>query len=308
MKSEFKNFQKDQEILKKFNRVYFKNKQSKKKKKKNTKYEMIDELDKKTILKILKKKSKGNIYKKLCNFEKESFSNKIDSKFKEDMDREETKFTNNINYSLSFKSNSILEISENFETKKNFPEKFETKKMISKLEKIVKNFKTGTFSEKIYFRERERKEIEDFIIKNFFFKEKDKDLLSTIILFGQSGLGKTLLINDILKNLKNIIQNYENKLLPKKEQKNKPKKKKKTKSKNNSVQRKRNKSKSKRKLKKSKSSINNKNSSSSQKENKNFQKNICSIFLNANNFNNCDLFLTEIISKIYIDIKKKKKK
>ena len=235
--------------------------------------------------------------KKIENLETKGIDNFLDenSKFK----KKKKGFKN-----LKKRKDSLSDISEfnlkgyEFEAKKFCPEKFKTNEMIVILQKIVKNFKTGTFSQKIYFRERERKEIIDFIINNFFSKEKEKNLLSTMIIFGQSGLGKTLLIHDILKNLKNIIQNYEKKLLEKnqiKEEKN---------LKNNSVERKRNKSKRRRKYKKSKSTIINKNSSSS---NKKKIKNICSIFLNANNFKNCDLFLTELIFKVFLEIKNKKK-
>ena len=82
-------------------------------------------------------------------------------------------------------------------------EEFKTKiEIIYIYEKIIIKLKKKSNETKSLFREDKKKEIINFILKSFSDKKNEKKKKhSTLILYGQPGTGKTLLINELKKQL-----------------------------------------------------------------------------------------------------------
>ena len=69
--------------------------------------------------------------------------------------------------------------------------------------KTMIHFKTNTFQQDSLFRKKEKEKIKDFIFQNFFdlITNEEKFKFSTMIIFGQPGLGKTLMMHEIMNKL-----------------------------------------------------------------------------------------------------------
>lgn len=75
--------------------------------------------------------------------------------------------------------------------------------------KTMIHFKTNTFQQDSIMRKKEKEKIKQFLYQNFFENSKNKICkFSTLIIFGQPGLGKTLMIHEIMSKLKNEGVNF----------------------------------------------------------------------------------------------------
>lgn len=70
------------------------------------------------------------------------------------------------------------------------------------LEELTLSLKTNSPNQKIEYRESERQAITDFIVNSIRAKNKESQSNNCMIIFGQPGLGKTVLLNEIAQSAK----------------------------------------------------------------------------------------------------------